>query len=289
MAASPPFPGGRQGQAACRGGRARTLRTERVAYDGLGAPARAGAWASVVTAGRDRACVRHGPACRMHGRRSVVDILLIADETGLRRTLRTALESMGHVAAEAPDGGQALARLRGRAFALAFVALRLGRESGLDLLPELLRAAPGLAVVLVTAYASVETAVEAMRRGAFDYLPKPFTPGQVRVVLDRWSALRRLRDRVADLEREAPGRQPDEDFRTEAAAMRRVLHAALRAAASNATLLLRGESGTGKGVLARALHARSPRATGPFVTVHCPSLSAQLLESDRSGPARRPF
>src|SRR2546423_10928074 len=101
----------------------------------------------------------------MHGRRRSVDILLIDDEASLRRTLRTALESTGHAAAEAADGPQALARLRERPFDLAFLDLRLGRASGLDLLPELLREAPGLGVVLVTAYASVESAVEAMRRG----------------------------------------------------------------------------------------------------------------------------
>jgi two-component system, NtrC family, response regulator AlgB len=225
----------------------------------------------------------------MHGRRRAVDVLLIDDEASLRRTLRTALESMGHTVADAADGARSLARLRERPFDLAFLDLRLGRESGLDLLPELLREAPGLAVVLVSAYASVESAVEAMRRGAFDYLPKPFTPGQVRVVLDRWSALRRLRERVADLEREAPGGRPEEDFRTEDPAMRRVLDVAFRAAASNATVLIRGESGTGKGVLARALHARSPRAAGPFVTVHCPSLSSELLESELFGHARGAF
>src|SRR5262245_25035892 len=203
--------------------------------------------------------------------------------------MHTALESMGHAVAEAPDGPQALARLRERPFDLAFLDLRLGRESGLELLPELLREAPGLAVVLVTAYASVESAVEAMRRGAFDYLPKPFTPGQVRVVLDRWSALRRLRERVADLERETPGGQPEEDFHTDDPAMRRVLDVAFRAAASKATVLIRGDSGTGKGVLARALHARSPRAAGPFVTVHCPSLSGELLESELFGHAKGAF
>src|SRR5262249_7213394 len=135
-------------------------------------------------------------------RRGSVDVLLIDDEVSLRRTLRTALESMGHVVAEAADASQARAWLRERPFDVAFLDLRLGRKSGLDLLPELLRDSPSLAVVIITAHGTLDTAVEAMRRGAFDYLPKPFTPGQVRVVLDRWSALRRLRDRVADLERE---------------------------------------------------------------------------------------
>src|SRR5215211_3647845 len=97
-----------------------------------------------------------------------MDILLIDDEASLRRTLRTALESMG-------------------------------RESGLDLLPEMLRTTPALSVVLVTAYASVDNAVEAMRRGAFDYLPKPFVPDQLRLILQRWSGVSRLRREVSRL------------------------------------------------------------------------------------------
>src|SRR5689334_9541679 len=97
------------------------------------------------------------------------DLLVIDDEASLRRTLRTALESMGHRAAEAATGSQALDALRRQRFDAAFLDLRLGQEKGLDLLPELLRAAPGLHVVVVTAYASLDSAVEAMRRGAFDY------------------------------------------------------------------------------------------------------------------------
>src|SRR5262245_12368489 len=103
-------------------------------------------------------------------------LLLIDDETGLRRTLWTTLESMRHQVADAATGAQAQELLGQQRFDLAFLDLRLGREKGLDLLPELLRAAPGLGVVVMTAFASIDSAVEAMRRGAFDYLPKPFTP-----------------------------------------------------------------------------------------------------------------
>jgi NtrC-family two-component system response regulator AlgB len=218
-----------------------------------------------------------------------MNVLLIDDEPSLRRTLRTTLESMGHLAAEAPSGAQALQRLQRDRFDLAFLDLRLGRESGLDLLPALRKEAPELAVIVVTAYASIDSAVEAMRRGAFDYLPKPFTPAQLRVVLDRWLLVRRLRDQVADLQDQVREGSPEIDLETREPAMRQALDVAFRAAASEATVLLRGESGTGKGVLARALHARSPRAAGPFVTVHCPSLSAELLESELFGHAKGAF
>src|SRR4051812_37740070 len=164
---------------------------------------------------------------------------------------------MAHSATEARDGPQALEMLGHRQFELAFLDLRLGQEQGLDVLPELLRLAPGLAVVVVTAYATIDTAVEAMRRGAFDYLPKPFTPDQLRAVLERLGRVRRLQSNVEALEDQIRSVVPEADLQTDEPAMRQALDLAFKAAASEATVLLRGESGTGKGVLARAVHARS--------------------------------
>src|SRR5262245_47745568 len=129
-----------------------------------------------------------------------MNILLIDDDQSLRKTLRIALETMGHRVTEASDGNQAQECLGHGLFDAAFLDLRLGRDKGLDVLPALLRLAPGLAVVVVTAYATIETAVEAMRRGAFDYLPKPFTPNQLRVVLDRVARIRQLQSHVEELE-----------------------------------------------------------------------------------------
>src|ERR1700680_3830340 len=179
-----------------------------------------------------------------------MDILLIDDEVSLRRTLRTTLESMGHVAAEAASREQALQQLQKQRFDAAFLDLRLGRESGMDLLPALLRAAPDLAVVVVTASATIGSAVEAMRTGAFDYLPKPFTPDQLRVVLERWRQVRSLRSEVAELREQVRSAAPEADLHTEEPEMRAALDVAFRVAASEATVLLCGESGTGKGVLA---------------------------------------
>jgi NtrC-family two-component system response regulator AlgB len=218
-----------------------------------------------------------------------MNILLIDDEASLRRTLRTALESMGHQVAEAADRARALELLGNRQFDLAFLDLRLGQDQGLDLLPELLGLAPGLDVVVITAYATIATAVEAMRRGAFDYLPKPYTPDQIRVVLERSARVRRLQSQVAELEAQVRSIVPEADLQTEEPAMHTALDVALKAAASEATILLRGESGTGKGVLARTIHANSSRSAGPFVTVSCPSLSAELLESELFGHVRGAF
>jgi NtrC-family two-component system response regulator AlgB len=218
-----------------------------------------------------------------------MDVLVIDDETSLRRTLRTTLESMGHAVAEAASGEQARRCLEKQAFDVALLDLRLGREQGLDLLAALLRQAPTLAVVVMTAYASVDSAVEAMRRGAFDYLPKPFTPGELRLVLDRFSRVRDLQSQVATLREQVRDAAPDADLETHEPAVRQALDVAFQVAASDATVLLRGESGTGKGMLARAMHERSPRSGGPFITVHCPSLSAELLESELFGHARGAF
>jgi NtrC-family two-component system response regulator AlgB len=218
-----------------------------------------------------------------------MNILIIDDEPSLRRTLRTALEAMGHHATEARDGPQALDLAGHRQFDLAFLDLRLGGAQGLDLLPELLGLAPGLAVVVITAYATIATAVEAMRRGAFDYLPKPFTPDQLRLVLERAVRVRRLQSHVEELEERVQSVVPEADLQTEESVMRQALDLALKAAPSEATMLLRGDSGTGKGVLARTIHAHSRRADAPFVTVPCPSLSAELLESELFGHVRGAF
>ena len=216
-------------------------------------------------------------------------VLIVDDEPNIRRTLRVALEAMGHGVDEAATGVEALRQVERSPCDVALVDLRLGDESGLDLLEPLLAQLPRLAVVVITAHASIDTAVEAMRRGAFDYLPKPFTPAQVRAVLERVARVRGLRDRVADLEERVRREVPEADLEGRDPEVGRVLDLARRVAASDAAVLLRGENGTGKGVLARALHAWSRRADGPFVTVSCPSLSPELLESDLFGHVRGAF
>ncbi len=216
-------------------------------------------------------------------------ILLIDDDANLRKSFRLALETMNHRVIEARNGREAQEVLGHHMFEVAFLDLRLAHEQGMDLLLEILRLAPGLPVIVVTAYATIETAVEAMRRGAFDYLPKPFTPDQLRLVLDRVARMRRLEWQVEELEEQVRSIIPETDLRTEEPSVREVLDIAFKAAPSEVSILLRGESGTGKGLLARAIHARSTRSSAPFITVHCPSLSAELLESELFGHVRGAF
>ena len=216
-------------------------------------------------------------------------LLLIDDEASFRRTLRLTLESQKHRITEVGTGAAALNILAQDQFDLAFVDLRLGRESGLNLLPQLLAAAPSTGYVVMTAHAAIDTAVEAMRAGAFDYLPKPFTPEQLRLLLVRWGQVSGLRREVTDLRAKVQASTPDNDLTSDEPAMQQVLNVAKQVAPSEAAVLLRGESGTGKGVLAREIHADSLRSAKPFVVVHCPSLSAELLESELFGHVRGAF
>ena len=219
----------------------------------------------------------------------VLRVLVIDDDKNIRVTLGVCLEGMGCEVRAAGTADAALAVLSQGSFDLAFLDLRLGSASGLDLLPRLLAESPGLMIVVVTAYATVDTAVQAVKRGAADYLPKPFTPEQIRHVVEKVAALRGTRRRLLELEQELRESVPEIDVDTVSPAMRGVLETIARAAASEAPVLLRGESGTGKGVLARVLHAQSPRRGGPFVVVNCPTLSAELLASELFGHARGAF
>jgi NtrC-family two-component system response regulator AlgB len=216
-------------------------------------------------------------------------VLVIDDEKNIRTTLSLCLEGMGCEVTAVPSALAALSALRRQSFDLAFLYLRLETTNGLELLPQLLTESPNLAVVVITAYATFDTAVDAIKRGATDYLPKPFTPAQIRHLVDRLMERRALTHRLHDLEGRLQEAVPEIDLETNSGTMRTVLETALRAAKSEATVLLCGESGTGKGVLARMLHASSPRAAGPFVVVNCPTLSEELLASELFGHTKGAF
>lgn len=216
-------------------------------------------------------------------------ILVIDDEERIRQTISACLEHEGH-RVETVSSAQGAREAVSRApFDLAFLDLRLGGVSGIDLLPDLLEQQPNLKVVVITAYASVETAVEAMKQGASDYLPKPFKPAQVRFAAEQAATQRALERKVEVLEDQVEDRPAQGALKSDSPAMASVLDTARRAAESQATVLLRGEHGTGKGVLARAVHEWSSRSDQPFVTVHCPSLSGDLLESELFGHAKGAF
>jgi NtrC-family two-component system response regulator AlgB len=213
-------------------------------------------------------------------------VLIIDDEAGIRKTTRIAVETAGHSAVEAPNASRALKFAEEEAFDAAFLDLRLGAEDGLDTLARLLKIRPNLDVIIFTAYANIAIAVEAMRRGAFDFIPKPFTPDQIRGVLDKIGKSRSLEQRVQTLERELAGSTPPVELESVEPAVQRALQMAFKAAPTPATILLLGPSGTGKNVIAREVHRRSAQKDAPFVTVNCPNLSRELLESELFGSVK---
>ncbi len=219
----------------------------------------------------------------------VLSILVVDDEPNIRKTLNIALEAEGHFVTSVSNPKDALTEARMRFFDLALVDLRLGSESGIDLIGNLLAICPWIKCIVITAYASIDTAVEAMRRGAFDYLPKPFTNDQVSVLVGKVSEVRTLEQKVAALQERLKESVPEAVIESRSPAMQRAFALARQVADSEATILIRGESGTGKTILAHAIHSWSGRASKPFGNISCPSLSAELLESELFGHAKGSF
>jgi NtrC-family two-component system response regulator AlgB len=217
-------------------------------------------------------------------------ILIVDDQRSIRLATAQAVHAEGHQADTADNATVALLKLQEERYDLVLLDLRLEAESdGLDCLARLQKAAPHLPVVICTAHASIETAVEAMRRGAQDYLEKPFRQEQLRQLLARIEQTRRLDQRVHELEQQVAHNGPPPDFTSRDSAMAAAISVVERAAGTRATLLVLGENGTGKSALARHAHQLSPQAAGPFVTISCPSLSRELLESELFGHVKGAF
>lgn len=218
-----------------------------------------------------------------------IAVLVVDDEKNIRTTLQLCLEAVGCKVTAVATGEAALAALASLRHDVAFVDLRLASESGLDVIPRLLGENPSLLVVVITAFATIETAVDATKRGAWDYLPKPFTPTQVRQIVVRAAEQKRLAWRVTDLEEQLASSSVAAEPEPLSAAMQATLATIDRAAAVDAPVLFRGETGTGKSLLARVLHRRSLRRERPFIVVNCPTLSSELLASELFGHVRGAF
>ncbi len=218
-----------------------------------------------------------------------LNVLIVDDEANIRKTLTVCLESHGHRVTAVGNVKDAVVEADRQVFDLAFVDLRLGMDSGLDLIPALLGVSPWLKIVVITAYASVDTAVEAMRRGAADYIPKPFKPDQVLLVTERVATIRDMEQRIATLQEDLERLNPETTLSSHHPGMQRAVELARQVAQSEAVVMLRGPSGTGKTVLAKAIHRWSHRAGKPLGVVSCPALSAELLESELFGHVKGAF
>jgi NtrC-family two-component system response regulator AlgB len=215
--------------------------------------------------------------------------LVIDDDAGVRQSVRLCLEAgEGRVLAVGTLAGACEILERAR-FDVVFLDLWLGSDSGLEAVPELLRRQPGVGIVVITAYASYETAVEAIKRGAVDYLPKPFTPEQVRHAARRVVTANQLKRQVAELQDRVNETDAESCFETQSPTFGHFLETARRVADSDCTLLISGESGTGKNVLARWIRSQSKRKDHPFVTVLCPMLSGELMTSALFGHRKGAF
>jgi NtrC-family two-component system response regulator AlgB len=218
-----------------------------------------------------------------------LQVLIVDDDDNIRKTLTYCLEGEGHAVVAVSNAPDAVDAVRRQSFDLAFVDLRLGSTDGMDLIPAFKSDSPWTKVVVITAYASIETAVEAMRRGAADYIPKPFSAEQIRLVTGRFSRIRELETEVVALREDLRRLGPEAVPQSRNPSMKRLIETAQKAATSEATILLRGESGTGKSILARAIHDWSLRAAKPMAVVSCPAVPPELLESEFFGHAKGAF
>jgi DNA-binding NtrC family response regulator len=213
-------------------------------------------------------------------------ILIVDDDPDIRTILADRLAARGHEVLQAPDGVRAIEISARELPDLMLLDLDLPGADGLQVLERLHQESLAPTVVVITAFATVEKAVEAMRRGAYDFLPKPFQPGLVEITVKKALERNALREENRALRAALPS---GKTLIGESPALSELIAQARRAAESKSTVLLVGESGTGKEVLARSIHTWSPRAARPFIAVNCVALSEDLLESELFGHEKGAF
>ncbi|MGD0676427.1 MAG: sigma-54 dependent transcriptional regulator [Polyangiaceae bacterium] len=225
----------------------------------------------------------------MKEKRARIRVLVVDDEAGARTALSGLLRAEGFQVTVAEDGNEALAQLQEKAPDVLVTDLQMPGCDGLELLMRGREISPALVVILVTAFAEVETAVRAMRLGAEHYLTKPPQIEELVLVIDRALERRRLRDEATELRTRLKGRLSIDNIIGSSPAMQEVFDIIEQVAPTKASVLITGESGTGKELVAQAIHQNSPRAGAPFVKLHCAALAESILESELFGHEKGAF
>ncbi len=212
-------------------------------------------------------------------------VLIIDDDSNIMTTLEIYFEENNFKVFSAETAEKGLACAKSQLPDLILLDLKLPDKNGLEVLQEIIESGIKTQVLMITAYASIETAVSAVKMGAFDYLPKPFVPGQLDLVLEKIKRFSQMENEIASLK----GLFSEGGFITRNSRLLKILKTAGQASDSDATILIGGESGTGKSLLARLIHDWSPRSEKPFVVVDCAAFQENLLESDLFGHVKGAF
>jgi two-component system NtrC family response regulator len=216
-------------------------------------------------------------------------VLVVDDDDNLRRVIQVQLQQAGHTVSTAASGVQALEVLSQAPQDLVITDLRMSGMSGVDLLKKIRADYSGTPVILITAFGTIDTAVEAIRFGAYDYVTKPVNPDALRMIVQRALEHLALREEVETLRRSIDRKYGFDQIIGDSNGMLYLLDTAARAAQSDTTVLIYGETGTGKELLARAIHANSARRDKPFVTINCGAIPRELLESELFGHVKGSF
>jgi len=220
---------------------------------------------------------------------AIQNVLVVDDEPLMRKFLVETLKRMGFAVQDAGDGGAALHKIKAETFDLIFTDIKMPNMSGMDVLRKVRAESPESVVVMMTAYATVESAVEAMKVGAFDYIIKPFSPDQIEMVTRRATERQSLIEENQYLRSEILREYGFGEIIGNTSVMHGIFDIIKKVANSRATILVQGQSGTGKELVARAIHYSSTRANAPFIKVNCAALPESLLESELFGHEKGAF
>lgn len=216
-------------------------------------------------------------------------VILIDDDKNILTTLGICLGSLNLEVFQASSGEAALQIARREMPHFAFVDLKLSGMDGIEVTKELLKVNPSILIVIITAHAAIDTAVESIKAGAHDYLAKPFRTAQITHIVAKLRQIYALQAEVVSLRDKLRDIHSFEDFKTKSPSMIHILESAQKAAGSSATVLITGETGTGKNAVARMIHNWSYRKSAPFVTLNCTTLNEELLTSELFGHVKGAF